>query len=455
MTLFEKIWNSHVVKSISADTDILYIDRHYLHEVTSPQAFESLDQQGIDVFRPLQCTATVDHNVPTKNQHLPIEDPLSQLQVSTLTKNCKRTGIELFGIGHRNQGIIHVIGPELGKTLPGNTIVCGDSHTSTHGAFGTIAFGIGTSQVEQVLASQCLVLKKPKTMCIEVKGSLNPYTTPKDVILYIIAQLGTEGATGYFVEYAGSTFREMSMEGRMTVCNMSIEMGARGGLVGVDETTITYLSQRIDASESTHNYWRKQVSDPQAVFDKHFTFEAEHIFPMVTVGTSPDTGIRASESISASKRHTEAGLSYMEFNATHAIDKELINYVFIGSCTNGRIEDLRAAAHFIRGRKKATGVTVWVVPGSAAVKRQAIEEGLAELFIDAGFEFRDPGCSACLAMNNDKIPKGALCVSTSNRNFVGRQGDGARTVLASPLTAVASALTGKITDPSTLETLAL
>ena len=455
MTLFEKIWNRHVVKPISEDTDILYIDRHYLHEVTSPQAFESLQQKGIDIFRPQQCTATVDHNVPTKNQHLPIEDPLSRLQVAALTENCERTGIELFGIGHQNQGIIHVIGPELGKTLPGTTIVCGDSHTSTHGAFGTIAFGIGTSQVEQVLASQCLVLKRPKTMCIEVNGSLNPFTTPKDVILYIIAQLGTEGATGYFVEYTGTTFAEMSMEGRMTVCNMSIEMGARGGLVGVDETTIAYLSERIDASEETQNDWRKHVSDSGAVFDEHITFDAAAIFPMVTVGTSPDTGIRATASMTASKRHTEAGLSYMEFSSTQHINEERIQYVFIGSCTNGRIEDLRAAAHFIRGRKKAPEVTVWVVPGSAAVKRQAIEEGLAQLFHDAGFEFRDPGCSACLAMNNDKIPKGALCVSTSNRNFVGRQGDGARTVLASPLTAVASALTGKITDPSTLETLVL
>lgn len=455
MTLFEKIWNRHVVKHISEDTAILYIDRHYIHEVTSPQAFASLQQKGIDVFRPLQCTATVDHNVPTKNQELPIEDPLSRLQVSTLAANCARTGIELFGIGHKNQGIVHVIGPELGKTLPGTTIVCGDSHTSTHGAFGTIAFGIGTSQVEQVLASQCLVLKQPKTMCIEVNGELNPYTTPKDVILYIIAQLGTEGATGYFVEYTGTAFTSMSMEGRMTVCNMSIEMGARGGLVGVDETTIAYLTERIHASEETQNYWRSQVSDPQAVFDKRLRFDAADIFPMVTVGTSPDTAIRATASMKSSKRHTAAGLDYMEFNTTHFIQEEKIDYVFIGSCTNGRIEDLRAAATLIQGRKKAPEVTVWVVPGSAAVKRQAIEEGLAEQFIAAGFEFRDPGCSACLAMNNDKIPKGSLCVSTSNRNFVGRQGDGARTVLASPLTAVASALTGKITDPSTLEMLEL
>jgi 3-isopropylmalate/(R)-2-methylmalate dehydratase large subunit len=449
-TLIEKIWNAHVVKHISAELDVLYIDRHYLHEVTSPQAFESLRKRGLSVFRPKQCCATADHNVPTKDQHLPIEDALSAMQVQTLTENCALNNIELFGIGHAKQGIVHVIGPEQGKTLPGSTIVCGDSHTSTHGAFGTIAFGIGTSVVEHVLASQCLVAKRPKTMNIHLTGKLGPFATAKDVILYVISQLGSEGATGYFVEYTGEVIENMSMEGRMTVCNMSIEMGARGGLIGVDETTIAYLKQRTYATDAMLNHWRSFQSHSEGNFDAQFTFDAAEIQPMVTVGTSPDTGIRITEKISASKYISKASLNYMQFVADDAISSQSVDYVFIGSCTNGRIEDLRAAASLVNGRKKAPHVTVWVVPGSNAVKEQAISEGLETIFTNAGFEFRDPGCSACLAMNSDKIPSGALCVSTSNRNFEGRQGEGARTILASPLTAVASAIAGKVAHPSTL-----
>lgn len=448
MTLFEKIWNEHTVLSISEDTVVLYIDRHYLHEVTSPQAFEGLRQRGVPVFRPEQCTATVDHNVPTKNQHLPIEDPVSRKQVQTLLENCGEHRIECFDIGHENQGIVHVIGPELGKTLPGNTIVCGDSHTSTHGAFACIAFGIGTSQVEQVLATQCLVMKRPKTMKIEISGKLHPFVTPKDVILFIIAVLGAEGANEHFVEYSGNVIREMSMEGRMTVCNMSIEMGARGGLIAVDDVTIDYLKERIPVDEETIQKWRVYHSEVDAQFDKVVNISAEAIFPMATAGTSPDTAIRPHQPIGSARKISDKALEYMGFDRMKQLSSQKVDFVFIGSCTNGRMEDLGAAASLIKGKKKADHVTVWVVPGSQSVKKQAIAEGLDAIFSNAGFEFRDPGCSACLAMNDDKIPAGAVCVSTSNRNFEGRQGAGAKTILASPITAAVSAITGKITDPT-------
>ncbi len=447
-TLFDKVWANHVVKNVSEGLDVLFIDQHFIHEVTSPQAFEGLRTRGIEVLMPHRSVATADHNVPTINQSHPIKDPLSATQVASLKTNCEEFGIELYGIGHENQGIVHIIGPDLGITQPGMTIVCGDSHTSTHGAFGTIAFGIGTSQVEQVLASQSLVLSKPKTMKIEVNGTLSFGATSKDVILYIISKLGTEGATGHFVEYSGNVFENMSMEERMTVCNMSIEMGARGGLIGIDQTTIDYVSERKEIGEEKISWWKSLNTDFDAEFDKSVFFSAEDIHPMVTTGTAPDTGVRLNERIGAASHLSEKSLRYMQFHSDDNISDQKVDYVFIGSCTNGRIEDLRAVAKLIKGRKKADSVNAWVVPGSMKVRAQAIEENLDQIFRDSGFEFREPGCSACLAMNDDKIPSGSLCVSTSNRNFEGRQGDGARTVLASPLTAAASALTGKITDPT-------
>lgn len=449
-TLFDNIWDQHVVKSISQGLDVVYIDQHFIHEVTSPQAFDGLKKRGTDVFRPERCLATADHNVPTINQKDPIKDPESANQVASLEKNCEEFGIELYSMGHENQGIVHIIGPDLGITQPGMTIVCGDSHTSTHGAFGAIAFGIGTSQVEQVLASQCLVLNRPKTLKIEVNGKLRLGVTAKDVILYIISKLGTEGATGYFVEYAGEVFRNLSMEERMTVCNMSIEMGARGGMVGIDQTTIDYVSSRAEISNEKAEGWLKLNSKEDSQFDKEIVFDAHDISPMVTCGTAPDTGINLNAKIGSSKHLSEKALAYMQFDSTELISDQKIDYVFIGSCTNGRIEDLRAVAKMVEGKTKADHVNVWVVPGSMKVRAQAIEEELDKVFINSGFEFREPGCSACLAMNDDKIPSGSLCVSTSNRNFEGRQGPGARTILASPLTAAASAITGKVTDPTTM-----
>lgn len=449
-TQFDKIWDRHIVKSVSDGLDVLFIDQHFIHEVTSPQAFDGLRKKGIEVLMPHRCVATADHNVPTKNQSEPIKDPLSAKQVASLIENCEAFGIELFGMGHENQGIVHIIGPDLGYTQPGMTIVCGDSHTSTHGAFGTIAFGIGTSQVEQVLASQSLILSRPRTMKIEVNGKLGMATSAKDVILYIISQLGTEGATGYFVEYSGEVFQNMSMEERMTVCNMSIEMGARGGLIGIDQTTIDYVKERKQISQHTIDEWLSLNSDNEASFDKVIELKGSDIYPMVTTGTAPDTGVRLNEKIGKAGHLSEKALSYMQFEADAAVADQQVDYVFIGSCTNGRIEDLRAVAKLIEGKKKATNVNVWVVPGSMKVRSQAIEENLDQVFLNAGFEFREPGCSACLAMNEDKIPAGSLCVSTSNRNFEGRQGPGARTVLASPLTAAASAIAGKITDPTVL-----
>jgi len=455
-TLFDKIWNAHVVKQIDGGTDVLYIDRHFIHEVTSPQAFNGLTKRGIPVFRKEKTVATADHNVPTKDQHLPIADPLGRIQVDTLTKNCADFGLELYGLGHKYQGIVHVIGPELGVTQPGRTFVCGDSHTSTHGAFGAIAFGIGTSQVEQVLATQCVLQRKPKTMRITIDGELGRGVGAKDIILYIIAQLTAAGGTGYFVEYAGTAIRSLSMEGRMTICNMSIEMGARGGLIAPDQTTFDYIKGRKFAPQGADfdkavEYWKTLPTDEGATFDKEYRYDAADIEPMLTYGTNPGMGIKISQRVPmpADKNNTasfDKSLAYMGFEKGESLIGKKVNYVFIGSCTNSRIEDLREVANFVKGKQKADNVNVMVVPGSQQVRLQAQEEGLDKIFLDAGFEFREPGCSACLGMNADKVPKGEYCVSTSNRNFEGRQGPGARTILAGPLMAAATALTGEITD---------
>ena len=451
-TLFDKVWDSHVVDQLEDGPDILYIDKHLIHEVTSPQAFAVLKDKNIPVFRPKQIVATADHNVPTLNQHLPIKDELSRNQVARLRKNCDEHNIELYGLGHPYQGIVHVIGPELGITQPGMTMVCGDSHTSTHGAFGTIAFGIGTSQVAQVFASQCLLVSKPKSMRITVNGKLKKGVHPKDVILYIIAQLGTDSGTGYFVEYAGEVFENMSMEGRMTVCNMSIEMGARGGMIAPDQTTFDYIKGRefAPAEEKLQEkikHWQSLPSDNDAVFDKEYSFDADDIGPMITYGTNPGMGIGVQEKIPSSQNESfQKSLAYMGFDQGDTLNGLPINYVFIGSCTNSRIEDFRVASDYIKGKKKAKNVNALIVPGSQQVAKQIQDEGLGTIFEEAGFEIRQPGCSACLAMNDDKIPAGEYCVSTSNRNFEGRQGPGARTILASPLTAVAAAVEGKIVD---------
>lgn len=456
MTLFDKIWDAHIVKELPGNMQVLYIDKHLIHEVTSPQAFDGLKQRGIQLFRPEQTIATADHNVPTKDQNLPIREALSRFQVDKLTENCREFGVELYGLGHPNQGIVHVIGPELGITLPGMTMVCGDSHTSTHGAFGTIAFGIGTSQVEQVFATQCLLQTRPKKMRITIDGELHSGVLAKDIILYIISKLSVSGATGYFVEYAGSAIRSLSMEGRMTICNMSIEMGARGGLIAPDETTFAYIKGRPFAPrgedfEKAVAYWKTLPSDEHAIFDKEYHYKAEDIQPMVTYGTNPGMGMGVSESIPLpesmdSPVNFKKSLDYMGLSGQKSLQGQPIDYVFIGSCTNSRIEDLRMAAQFVKGKKKSDKVTVWVVPGSKQVEAQAIEEGLDKIFAAAGFDFREPGCSACLGMNEDKIPEGKYCISTSNRNFEGRQGPGARTILASPLMAAAAAIAGEIVD---------
>ena len=457
-TLFDKIWDRHVVKTIAGGPSVLYIDKHFIHEVTSPQAFKGLQQRGLKVFRPKQVVATADHNVPTLNQHLPIKEELSRIQVEQLKKNCAEFGIELYGLGHPYQGIVHVIGPELGITQPGMTIVCGDSHTSTHGAFGTIAFGIGTSDVEMVLATQCLMHTKPKLMRINVEGDLNKGVVSKDIILYIIAQISASGATGYAVEYAGSAIRNLSMEARMTICNMSIEMGARCGMIAPDETTFAYIKGREfapqeNAWEKAVNDWRTLYSDADAVFDKELHIKAEDIEPMITYGTNPGMGIGITGHVPAlgeiderEKPSFEKSLLYMGLTPGENIKGKKVDYVFIGSCTNSRIEDLRMVAAFVKGKKKAGNVEVWVVPGSKQVEKQAIEEGINKVFEEAGFILRQPGCSACLGMNEDKIPAGKYCISTSNRNFEGRQGPNARTLLASPLTAAAAAITGEVTD---------
>jgi 3-isopropylmalate/(R)-2-methylmalate dehydratase large subunit len=451
-TLFDKVWDSHVVDVIENGPQILYIDKHLIHEVTSPQAFEELELRNIPVFRPKQIIATADHNVATINQHLPIKDDLSRHQIEKLTENCNKNNIQLYGLGHQYQGIVHVIAPELGITQPGLTMVCGDSHTSTHGAFGTIAFGIGTSQVAQVFASQCLLLNKPKRLRVNVNGKLNKNVLPKDVILYIISKTGTNSGTGYFCEYAGNVFEEMSMEGRMTVCNMSIEMGARGGMIAPDNTTFDYLKDKKFApkGELWHQmvaYWKTLPTDEGAVFEKEYHFDASDIQPMITYGTNPGMGIKLTENIPNHKDASfEKSLQYMNFTAGESLIDKPINYVFIGSCTNSRIEDFRVVANYISGKQKATNITAWIVPGSQLVAKQIKDEGLDLVFEKAGFAIRQPGCSACLAMNEDKIPAGAYCVATSNRNFEGRQGQGSRTLLASPLVAAATAIAGKITN---------
>ena len=461
-TLFDKIWDAHTVKTLDGGSCVLYIDRQYIHEVTSPQAFAGLRQRGIGVFRPQQVTASPDHNIPTQNQHLPITEPQSAEQVATLERNCAENGITIFPIGSERNGIIHVIGPQTGLTQPGMTIVCGDSHTSTHGALGCVAFGIGTSEVEMALASQCILQSKPKSMRINVEGELKKGVCSKDIILYIISKLGTGGGTGHFVEFAGSAIRSLSMEARMTICNMSIEMGARGGMIAPDEVTFEYLKGREFAPKGEEwdkavERWRELHSDEDAVFDKEVTFDAADIEPMITYGTNPGMGIAVSGAIpsgeeldAASKASFDKSLAYMGFKAGEKMAGKKVDYVFVGSCTNGRIEDLRAFAHFVKGKKKVEGITAWIVPGSKEVERLAIEEGLQEILAEAGFELRQPGCSACLAMNEDKIPAGKYCVATSNRNFEGRQGPDSRTLLAGPLVAAAAAITGVVTDPREL-----
>ncbi|MBP8114046.1 MAG: 3-isopropylmalate dehydratase large subunit [Chitinophagaceae bacterium] len=457
-TLFEKIWEKHIVKTIDNGPSVLYIDKHFIHEVTSPQAFTGLNNRGIKVLRPRQVVATADHNVPTLNQHLPIKEELSRLQVEALIKNCAEHDIELYGLGHQYQGIVHVIGPELGFTQPGMTIVCGDSHTSTHGAFGAIAFGIGTSEVEMVMATQCLLQSNPKMMRINVDGELNKGVVSKDIVLYILSKITASGATGYAVEFAGSAIRSLSMEARMTICNMSIEMGGRCGLIAPDETTFEYIKGREfapkgDEWEKKKTEWTALFSDGDAKFDNEIFINAEEIEPMITYGTNPGMGIGISNNIPTTdtiNENDKSGLSkslaYMGLEQGHAIKGQKIDYVFIGSCTNSRIEDLRMVASFVKGKKKAADVEVWIVPGSKQVEAQAIAEGIDKVFEEAGFMLRQPGCSACLGMNEDKIPSGKYCISTSNRNFEGRQGAGARTLLASPLTAAAAAITGVVTD---------
>ncbi|WP_299209991.1 3-isopropylmalate dehydratase large subunit [uncultured Dokdonia sp.] len=451
-TLFDKVWDAHVVDTIPNGPQILYIDKHLIHEVTSPQAFNELEARGIPILRPDQIVATADHNTPTINQHLPVEDPLSRNQLEQLSKNCKKHGITLYDLGHKYNGIVHVIAPELGITQPGMTMVCGDSHTSTHGAFGSIAFGIGTSQVAQVFASQSLLLKKPKSLRVSVNGILPPGVLPKDVILYIISQIGTNAGTGYFCEYAGNVFEEMSMEGRMTVCNMSIEMGARGGMIAPDQTTFDYIKGKKfapqgDAFAKAVSYWKTLPTDADATFDKEYHFDAADIAPMLTYGTNPGMGIKINEHIPETGDMTfEKALEYMNFKGGSQLLDTPINYVFIGSCTNSRIEDFRVAANYVKGKQKAPNVNAWLVPGSQQVAKQLEKEGLVTVFENAGFTMREPGCSACLAMNDDKIPSGEYCVSTSNRNFEGRQGQGSRTILASPLVAAATAIEGKIVD---------
>ncbi len=455
-TLFDKVWEAHIVDTVQGGMEVLYIDQHLIHEVTSPQAFQGLRNRNIGVARPDRTLATADHNVPTKDQHLPISEPLSRHQVQQLVENCEEFKVPLYGLGHPYQGIVHVIGPELGITKPGMTIVCGDSHTSTHGAFGTIAFGIGTSQVEQVLASQCLLLSRPKRMRITIDGNLSAGVLAKDVILYIISKLTAAGGTGYFIEYAGEVIRNLSMEGRMTICNMSIEMGARGGMIAPDETTFAYVKDREfaprgkDFSEAVA-YWKTLKTDEGAVFDKEFHFDAADIEPMVTYGTNPGMGIGITEVIptdggTQGQTSFQKALDYMGLERGKSLLGQPINYVFIGSCTNSRIEDLRLVAEYVNGKKVASHVTAMVVPGSQQVRRQASEEGIDKILRSAGFDFREAGCSACLGMNEDKIPSGQYCVSTSNRNFEGRQGPGARTILASPLMAAATAIEGKIVD---------
>ncbi|QCW99866.1 3-isopropylmalate dehydratase large subunit [Aggregatimonas sangjinii] len=460
-TLFDKVWDSHVVHHIENGPDVLFIDRHMVHEVTSPVAFLGLKNRGIPVMHPEKTFATADHNTPTINQHLPVADPLSAHQLKMLKENANEYGISYWGLGHEKNGIVHVVGPEYGITQPGATIVCGDSHTSTHGAFGAIAFGIGTSEVEMVLATQCIMQPKPKRMRINITGELQYGVTPKDVALFIISRLTTSGATGYFVEYAGDVFTNMTMEGRMTVCNLSIEMGARGGMIAPDETTFHYIKGREftpkgEAWNKAMDYWQTLYTDPDAIFDKELTFDGSLIEPMITYGTNPGMGMGISNDIPTSSMVQggastyKKSLQYMQFDEGDSMIGKPIDFVFLGSCTNGRIEDFRAFASIVKGKKKADHVTAWLVPGSHKVEAAIKEEGILDILTEAGFELREPGCSACLAMNDDKVPPGKLAVSTSNRNFEGRQGPGSRTLLASPLVAAAAAVTGRVTDPREL-----
>ena len=460
-TLFDKIWDAHVVTTVEDGPTQLYIDRLYCHEVTSPQAFAGLRERGIGVLRPEKVFCMPDHNTPTHDQDKEIEDPISKTQVDTLTQNAKDFGLTHYGMMHPKNGIIHVVGPERGLTLPGMTIVCGDSHTSTHGAMGAIAFGIGTSEVEMVLASQCILQSRPKTMRITVDGELGKGVTAKDVALYMMSKMTTSGATGYFVEYAGSAIRNLTMEGRLTLCNLSIEMGARGGMVAPDEVTFEYIKGRESAPQGEAwdkalAYWKTLKSDDDAVFDKEVRFEAADIEPMITYGTNPGMGMGITQHIPTMEGMSEAAqvsfkksMEYMGFQPGESLLGKKIDYVFLGACTNGRIEDFRAFASIVKGRKKAENVIAWLVPGSWMVDAQIRKEGIDKILTEAGFAIRQPGCSACLAMNDDKIPAGKYSVSTSNRNFEGRQGPGARTLLASPLVA-AAAVTGVITDPREL-----
>ena len=460
-TLFDKVWDSHVVRSINNGPDVLFIDRHMIHEVTSPVAFLGLKSRELPVLYPERTFATADHNTPTLNQHLPVADPLSRNQLKALEENANDHGISYWGLGHKKNGIVHVVGPEYGITQPGATIVCGDSHTSTHGAFGAIAFGIGTSEVEMVLATQCIMQHKPKKMRITINGSLNFGVTPKDVALFIIAKLTTSGATGYFVEYAGEVFEQLSMEGRMTVCNLSIEMGARGGMIAPDQKTFDYIKGREFTPQGADwdkamKYWETLHTDEGAIFDKELVFDGSEIDPMITFGTNPGMGmsitkaIPTAASVEGGAATYKKSLDYMGYSEGESMIGKPIDFVFIGSCTNGRIEDFRAFASIVKGKERAENVTAWLVPGSHKVLASIKEEGLLDIFKAAKFELREPGCSACLAMNDDKIPAGKYAVSTSNRNFEGRQGPGSRTLLASPLVAAAAAITGKITDPRTL-----
>lgn len=461
-TLFDKIWDSHIVQMIADGPTQLYIDRLYCHEVTSPQAFDGLRRRGIKCLRPDKIFCMPDHNTPTKNQEKPISDPVSKAQVDTLAKNAEEFGLNHFGMMNKKNGIIHVVGPERGLTLPGMTIVCGDSHTSTHGALGAVAFGIGTSEVEMVLASECILQTKPKTMRISVEGNLSRGVTAKDLALYMMSKITTSGATGYFIEYSGSTISSLSMEGRLTLCNLSIEMGARGGMIAPDETTFNYIKGREYAPKGEDwdkalEYWKTLKSDHDAVFDKEIRFNAEDIEPMITYGTNPGMGIGITQYIPTIEEMSETekasflkSMDYMGFKPGEKIIGKKVDYIFLGACTNGRIEDFRAFASLVKGHKKAEGITAWLVPGSWMVVEQIKSEGIDKVLEEAGFELRQPGCSACLAMNDDKVPAGKYAISTSNRNFEGRQGPGSRTLLASPLTAAAAAITGKITDPRNL-----
>ena len=460
-TLFDKVWDSHVVQQIDQGPDVLFIDRHMVHEVTSPVAFLGLKNRNIKVMSPERTFATADHNTPTINQHLPVQDPLSAKQLAALEQNAKEHGISYWGLGHEKNGIVHVVGPENGITLPGATIVCGDSHTSTHGAFGAIAFGIGTSEVEMVLSTQCILQPKPKKMRITINGELQRGVTPKDVALFIISKLSTSGATGHFVEYNGDIFTNMTMEGRMTVCNLSIEMGARGGMIAPDKKTFNYIREREFTPKGSKwdkamDYWKNLYTDKDAEFDKEFFFDGIEIEPMITYGTNPGMAIGITkeipiaESIDGGIATYKKSLDYMGYSEGERMIGKKIDFVFLGSCTNGRIEDFRAFTKVVKGKKKSKNVTAWLVPGSHKVEKAIRDEGLLDILEESGFELREPGCSACLAMNDDKIPIGKYAISTSNRNFEGRQGPGSRTLLASPIMVAAAAITGKVTDPRTL-----